>query len=119
MGEKLLCLSRRLSFSEGWNLRPCGRERMGRKGAGSDPTPPQTKGADGWPSSVLGWGEKTHAMERRALPWSSFQPPQYKRWWTGVRGGGGGGGAYNEKRSETRPHPPLARDLCSSLHAKL
>lgn len=78
MGEKPFLLSFLPSFSEGCNLCARGRDGVSRKETGSDPTPPQTKGADGRPSSVLGWGEKTHAKERRALPWSSFQPPSIR-----------------------------------------
>lgn len=106
--EKPFLLSFLPSFSEGCNLCACGRGRTGRKETGCDPTLPQTKGADGRPSSVLGWGGvRRHTKERRALPWSSFQPPC-------IRDGGEGGPAYNKKSLATPP-PPLAHDLCSSL----
>lgn len=77
MGEKPFLLSFLPSFSEGCNLCTFGRDGMSRKETGSDPTPPQTKGADGRPSSVLGWGGVRRHMRRTAVPSHGvhFSPP--------------------------------------------
>lgn len=71
MGEKPFLLSFFLSFRPSESDATCARvDVTGRveKKRGSDPTPPQTKGADGRSSSVLGWGGVRRHMRRSAVP---------------------------------------------------
>lgn len=102
MGEKPFLLSFSLSFRPSVSDATCARVDVTgwvEKKRGSDPTPPHKRRR--WPvllSFRVGWGEKTHAKERRALPWSSIQPPS-------IRDGGEGGPAFNKKSLVTTTPP--------------